>query len=458
MAYVIYTSGTTGLPKGVCVRQKSLVNLTSWFIEQIYGKQDTPLRVLLTASISFDGSVKQIFPPLLSGSTLIVLPENIKLDIHAFVQELHSNKINLFDVTPTYLNLLLNKVIEIRDTETIKFVLSGGEELKIDTVNLFYKVFSTRSKLINVYGVTEATVDSSFEIIDYPVVKQISIGKPLFNTQLYILDEALQLMPIGVPGEICIAGVGIADGYLNQHALTAEKFVAHPWKEGERLYRTGDVGKWLDDKRIAYLGRKDRQINLVGYRIEPGEVEDVINRHQGINKCVVMMEPHENCLIAFYVAPKTLDLAALRLYLSEKLPAYMVPSHLVSLESIPLTINGKADHKALLELFHLSNIPATQQQDDLRTPMETSLHYLWSEILNRDTLDVQDNFFAVGGNSLKVIQLYETLKQRFPVGLEVHQLFSNATIRKQSSLITQLLAWQEEQGTVGENAVKEVEF
>lgn len=459
-AYIIYTSGTTGYPKGVPVRQSAVVNLSQWLSDLVYSRHTRPLKTMLTASYSFDSSVKQIFPPLLSGSCLVILPEDKKYDVQAFMGELLKYRIDMVDITPTYLGLLLASIGKKLPVRGPEYFICGGEALTQDTVGQFYRAFGPASRLINVYGVTEATVDSTFEIVPVTGRTRASIGAPVSNTQIYILDEHLQLLPVGAAGEICIAGEGVASGYLHRPELTAKKFCKNPYQVTGNLYRTGDLGKWLPEGNIEYLGRKDQQVKIAGHRIEPGEIEQTLAAYPGIEKAVVIAKKDlhgENRLIAYYTGLAEIRGPQLRQYLAGKLPVYMLPGDFNRLETFPVTAHGKLDLQALPDPIPDETGVGDEGESSAGTT-EKGLEQLWIKVLGRTRIGVHENFFEIGGNSLKVIRLYHAIRENYPVAINVHQLFSHATIARQSAFINGLLYNEDIPGPEPVDEIREIEF
>ncbi len=437
LIYVIYTSGTTGHPKGVQVEHRSVVNLSTWLSELIYKKHDGPFTALLTASVSFDTSVKQLFPPLLNGGKLVVLPEEKKKDPDIYISELVKHQVEVIDITPSYLSVVLLAMKGRNEKLNIKYTLVGGEVLKSEVVDDFYGIFQNNNKLINIYGVTEATVDSTYEIVNSKKRSKNGIGKVLPNTTIYILDNYLNLVPIGVTGKIYIAGEGLSRGYLNRPDLTNSRFIKNPYKPQSCLYDTGDLGRWSNDGSIDFLGRDDFQVKIRGYRIELGEIESVILKYPGISNAVVIANEDEKetkYVAAYIICNQQHAIAGLRKYLSENLPEYIIPSYLVLLDKLPLNIHGKIDYKALPDPNKVTLLTEPSHENP-ENEIERALLSIWQKVLDREDISVNNNFFEIGGNSIKVIQLHKEINMEFPKTIAVHEIFSNPTIRK---LATQL--------------------
>ncbi|WP_167498118.1 non-ribosomal peptide synthetase, partial [Flavobacterium resistens] len=343
LAYIIYTSGTTGNPKGVMVEHKNLVNSTICRVEFYQFK-----KILLTSSIAFDPSIAAIWGVLLNGGSLIVENEYTIKDSENIVKRII--KIGITDIlcVPSYYIFLFNELQKYKDVLKLKNLILGGEQIKLDLITSHKEHFDNIA-LYNEYGPTECTVWTTvFNINDCSSL--IPIGSPISNTQVYILDESLQPLPIGVAGKLYVSGAGVARGYLNKPELTAEKFISNPFIKGTRMYDTGDLGRWLPDGNIEFLGRNDHQVKIRGYRIELGEIETAISGYsEEIQQVVVEAKEinQDKTLVAYYVSKTEIDKSEIRTYLQNKLPEYMVPGFYVEIESLPLTPNGKIDRKAL---------------------------------------------------------------------------------------------------------------
>jgi len=435
LIYVIYTSGTTGRPKGALINHRSVVNLSQWLIGLIYGNEQ--MVTLLTASINFDSSVKQLFPPLLTGGTLVFISENKKRNPEHLLSEIIRHRVNILDITPSYLSYFLEELKEQSVVTKIRYTLAGGENLAQEDITLYNTLLGTQSRLINVYGVTEATVDSTAIMLTADTTCDSIIGKPICNNRIYILDHRRMLVPPGVVGEICIAGEGLARGYLNDDILTKTKFIDHPYEPGMKLYCTGDVGRWTADGNVQFLGRRDNQVKIRGHRIEPGEIEKVLRNYEGIQGAAALVKKDTGGvahLVAYYTGNEPVEALALRTWLEQHLPGYIVPAFLIFVDKFPLTVNGKLDVKNLPDpVFTVAEPVDCEPQNNT----EMIVLDAWKKILGRATFSATDNFFNVGGNSLKVIQLYKTLQYTYPGILEVHDFFSHTSIRSQAGLLNQ---------------------
>ncbi|MBC9934524.1 non-ribosomal peptide synthetase [Chitinophaga qingshengii] len=425
-AYVIYTSGTTGRPKGVMIGHDALKNLVMWLGGLIYENHITPLRCLLTASINFDASVQQLFAPLVFGHTLVVIDEQTRKNLPLYAGILRDEQIQVTDLTPSFLSTLLTE-LEQTPPPPLLYVLCGGEPLDAMLVRRFDSYFDA-ARLINVYGVTEATVDNTWEWAGADRSRK-TIGKPLMNTRVYLLDNQLQMVPLGMPGQICLAGAGVGMHYLNTPELSNRKFV-NTTIAGieERIYLTGDAGKWLPDGTIEFIGRIDRQIKLRGYRIEPGEIEGAMLSHPDVQQAYVMQR--EDNLVAYYQGKNSLRPADLEALLKQHLPAHMIPVHWVPLTAFPVTHSGKINESAL-------PLPV---QSPVAEPHEAAgallqqIAAIWKEVLNKPAIGIFDNFFLSGGHSLSAMLLASRLSKELDRDFRLQDIFVNQTIHEQAAL------------------------
>ncbi|WP_299210513.1 non-ribosomal peptide synthetase [uncultured Dokdonia sp.] len=420
LAYIIYTSGSTGNPKGVMIEHKSLVN---YIVGQ--GKAfdfSSSERVLQFSNPSFDASMEQIFLAFLHGATLVAVSKDRILDPVDFTKVLQEYAITHIHATPSYLEHL----DDLSGCKDLRRIIAGGEAC---TKNLAQKLYAV-ADFYNEYGPTETTISSTMCKVDESHLENdiISIGTPVTNTEVYILSDDLSLQPIGVYGELCISGDGLSRGYLHQEELTKEKFVTHPFIEGARLYKTGDVARWLSDGTIEFLGRKDDQVKVRGYRIELGEIENALSSQEIINQCVVVVKEVEGdqAIVAYIVGNNPIDKQELRIKLSDQLPDYMLPNYYVELAAIPLTSNGKTDKKAL---------PSIQSKDRIKneyvaptTTIERQLVTIWQEVLGIENIGLTDNFFELGGHSLKMTLVVNKIKSRLGYDITIKDMFLNPTI------------------------------
>jgi amino acid adenylation domain-containing protein len=428
LAYVIYTSGSTGKPKGVMIEHRGVVNLFYSQIDPLNLREG--ISILQFASFSFDASCYEIFCSLLSGGKLILVNSEILLDRVKLGDILNSYEVELITVPPTYQSIFKE------DGFKLKTVVSAGEMLNTEYV---LAIQQKGIKVINAYGPTENTVCATLTDEPFHLNGAVSIGKPIANTSVNIVDKHSNLLPIGISGEIYIGGLQVARGYLNLPELTAEKFIINPFKKDseDRLYKTGDLGRWLADGNIEYLGRIDDQVKIRGYRIELGEIEQVIQQSGLVNQVVVTAKEDAagaKRLIS-YVSADNGYKETLLSYLHAKLPDYMIPKLWVSMELFPLTPNGKIDRKALpdpdLKDIILNKYTAP------RTPEESIIVSIWKELLGIERIGVHDNFFELGGHSLLAMRVISSLREAQGTELQIRDLFLHPTIAELATLLTQ---------------------
>jgi len=419
---VIYTSGSTGKPKGVLLEHQGLCNLVEDHIQTLEIHPSS--RVLQFASFSFDGSLFEIFTTLSAGATLCLARRESLLPGPALLQLLQDQAITHIAFPPSVLSILPDE-----ELPALKTIVSAGEACSTDIV----KRWAKGRRFFNAYGPSEATITTT--ITEYGKnCQRLTIGRPIANKQVYLLDAHLQPVPVGVPGELCISGVGLARGYLNRPDLTAEKFISNHLgeKPGKRIYKTGDLAKYLPDGSINYLGRIDRQVKLRGFRIELSEIEASLKQHQAVREATVMVRedvPGDRRLAAYVVPMCTREVTSgeLRNFLRGQLPEYMVPSVFVILDALPLTPNGKVEHRALPTINQLR----TETRKNFtapRTTVERILVRIWNELLNLEQVSIYDNFFEIGGYSLLVTQLLARVQQVFQVNIRLQIFFQSPTI------------------------------
>jgi len=430
-AYVIYTSGSTGKPKGVVVTQAGLTNYLLWagLTYSANGSLVAPLH----SSIGFDLTVTSLYLPLLHGSRIVLF--NDKIGVQELIDVFdESRRFDLLKLTPSHLDLISPSVAGGQPRLSVGTLVIGGEALSYSQVAA-WRQHSPATRLINEYGPTETVVGCCvYEVAtDDLAAGNIPIGKPIANMAMYVLDEEMEPVPVGFAGEIYIGGIGLAQGYLKRPALTAERFVPNPFGKlgGERLYRTGDLGHWCRGGNIEYLGRIDEQIKILGYRIEPGEIESALREYPGIRDAVVVAREDSSSgkrLVAYLMPDKTSDIEVpvLREILRNKLPAHMVPAAFVVLEAIPLTANGKIDRAALPrpELQDLNRTTILPQ-----TQIEHWLADLWQQELKISNISIDDSFFDLGGNSLSLVRMHSLLIESGKVTVSLIDLFRYPTIR-----------------------------
>ncbi len=418
LAYVMYTSGSTGQPKGVMIEHRNLSNTIQWYTDQFNVNSDTV--ALMLTSISFDPSLEDIFGTLSKGGTYHIVDKASLFDLEQLRQYIEKEGVSILNSVPNLLFELLGGQPRLKSLDCI---ISGGDKLsnwvKEELLAIGYHLY-------NNYGPTEITVDAlAGPMQDGPV----TIGKPIANTKIYILNEEHQLQGLGMPGKLFVAGAGVARGYLHRPSLTAEKFIINPFTAGERMYDTGDWAYWQPNGEVVFVGRKDEQVKVRGHRIELTEVEATIQAYaRGISEVVVTVvdQMGEQALVAYLLANRNLDKGALRQYLKEQLPDYMVPNYFVALQELPLMNNGKIDFAAL---------PPVSEADLLRPEflaprdeIETDLVNIWMDVLGLEKVGVRDNFFELGGNSMKVMKMIYQIKRGFELDLKPRIVFENPTI------------------------------
>ncbi|WP_212004586.1 non-ribosomal peptide synthetase [Chitinophaga sp. HK235] len=429
-AYVIYTSGSTGAPKGVINEHAGIVNRLLW--AQDYFKLNAADVVLQKTTFCFDVSVWELLLPLISGGRIVfALPEGQK-DPHYVQQVIERYGVTTIHFVPSMLSVFLENIAE-GDCPSLLRVICSGEALKVNQVKHFREKFPV-TEVYNLYGPTEAAIDVSCWHVPHDTsrLEIVPIGKPVANTQLYILNGSGAVVPLGGVGELYIGGVQVARGYLNRAELTAEKFISDSFitAEGNRLYKTGDLARWLPDGTVDYLGRIDTQVKIRGYRIEPGEIENAILTSGQISECVVVARnagEDDKRLIAYVVARNGFNKEEVISFLKRKLPEYMVPMVFVKMDELPLTTNGKADRKSLPEITQADEW-LTNTYVAPRNEREQVLTDIWQELLGVPRVGIHDNFFELGGHSLLVVRLISLIRKRLEVEIAVKVLFTHSTV------------------------------
>lgn len=435
LAYIIYTSGSTGKSKGVMIQHSSLVNAYfAW--EKTYQLRTNVASHLQMASFSFDVFSGDLIRALCSGGKLVLCPRNFLLspaDLYALMQK---EKIDCAEFVPAVLRNLIQYLEHSQQRlDFMQLLVCGSDSWSVSEYRKFLHFCSPQTRLINSYGLTEVTIDSSyFETTekDLNVEQLVPIGRPFPNTQLYILDKHLQLVPIGVAGELYIAGANLARGYKNHPELTAEKFIPNPFSNhsSEYLYKTGDLVRYLPDGNIEFLQRIDHQVKIRGFRIEIGEIETAINQYKEVRASVVLVRedvPDNKRLVAYVVTQSPeISVPELRNFLKAKLPSYMIPSAFVVLAEIPLTPNGKIDRRALPAPEIIQH---SEENTSLTlTPVQEMLAGIWADILGIKQVGINDNFFELGGHSLLVTQVISRIRKTFRVDIPIQHLFESPTI------------------------------
>jgi amino acid adenylation domain-containing protein len=453
-AYVIYTSGSTGLPKGVMIPHEAIADHSRDMAR--YYEYTSADRVLQFASLNFDASLEQILCPLLAGARLVLRGEELwdPADFSRMAQEYGLTVINL---PPAYWHQVATSLAEETETEslpTLRLTIIGGDVLAPETLRLWWRAGMGGVRLLNAYGPTETTITSMTYAIPSELRSGVSpvrvpIGSPLANRKALVLDRDARPVPTGVPGELFIGGMGLARGYLDRSALTAERFVPDPFSvlPGGRLYRTGDLVRIKPEGSIDFLRRADDQVKVRGFRVEPGEIESVLSEHQNVRQVVVVNRqdlPGDGRLIAYVVARSSPGPTSpeLRSFARAKLPTFMIPSTFILLDAMPMTPGGKIDRRALPE-----PVSAEREEDHAhvspRTPVEQELVGMWGEVLGVEKVGVTDNFFDLGGHSLLATQLVSRVRKTFHTEVSLKDLFDTPTVADVAVIIAQNLAGKE---------------
>ena len=421
LAYVVYTSGSTGEPKGVMVEHRSLINLCEWH-RNYYNitKDDISTKY---AGVGFDASVWEVFPYLINGAEIHIIDEVIKLDMKKLSDYYKENNITI-SFLPTQICeqfMLFGKV-------NLRTLLTGGDKL--------YRFVSGDYKLINNYGPTENTVVATSYVVEKEYAN-IPIGKPIANTRVYILDKYLKLQPPGIPGELCICGDSLARGYINDLELTNKRFIKNPYEEGRKLYKTGDLARWLPDGNIEFLGRVDDQVKIRGFRIELSEIELRLLEYENIDEAVALVSDSRNGeknLYAYFTSRSEIDITKLRYHLAQELPEYMIPAYFVKIEEMPLNQSGKIDKKLLSS--HIYSMDTNTEYVSPRNEVEEMLVKIWKEVLGVNVIGRYDNFFELGGDSIKAIRVVSKLSVNYSIS--ANDIFENQTIADLGKKVTKL--------------------
>ena len=444
LAYVIFTSGSTGRPKGVMIDN---ANLTSAYFayEDAYRLRELRSHLQL-ANISFDVFTGDVLRALVSGAKLVLAPVDVVVDPAQLYELMVREQVEAAEFVPASAKLLFEHVERSGlSLDFMRLLSIGGEAWRADAYALFRRVCGPQTRIINSYGLTEATMDSTWlEVTDELALhpdRFVPIGRPFANTRIYILDADLEATPVGIPGELCIGGAAVGRGYLNRPELTQERFVPDPYstQPDARLYRTGDFARWLPDGTVDFVGRADRQVKIRGFRIEPGEIEAVLERHPLVQRAAVTARPDAEgqLRLVAYVVPAQSDAIVERSdlyeFLAEHVPAYMVPAAWMTLSAPPLTPSGKIDVNALPEPEW--DRPATAELVAPRNETERRLAEIWRELLGVEELGVTDNFFALGGHSLLAVRLFAQIEQQFGKKLTLTTLFRGGTIEQLAAVI-----------------------
>ncbi|GAB6988520.1 non-ribosomal peptide synthetase [Paenibacillus pini] len=441
LAYLIYTSGSTGQPKGVMIEHQSVHNFAVGMKRELgltHGK-----RILNLTTISFDIFVLETLVPLICGMTVVIAPEKAQKDPLLLSGLIEDTGVEMLQMTPSRLQLFLASGLGLSCFEQLTDIMIGGEDFPQMLADRLAAL--TKARIYNMYGPTETTVWSAIERIYKGTA--VSLGNPIANTQLYIVDEFHSLQPAGIEGELCIGGDGLARGYWGREGLTMDKFVPNPFDPGTLMYNTGDLARRLSDGRIIFLGRKDFQVKIRGYRIELGEIEQVLSKMEGIHSCAVAVSRNgsgDPVLTAYYSGDAEQSSYALRSWLSATLPDYMIPGQFMYLEEMPMTLNGKLDRGRLPSPDSLKGLLHISADERPQTEVEEAIRQIWTDILKREEISIYDNFFEIGGNSTLIVMVYAKLEQLYPATVQVADLFTYPTIATLAECITRSSLSQEE--------------
>ncbi|HEX8245527.1 MAG TPA: non-ribosomal peptide synthetase, partial [Longimicrobium sp.] len=424
LAYIVYTSGSTGKPKGVMVAHRHVVQLV---VETDYVQIRPGDRVAQASNASFDALTFEAWAAFLNGATLVGIPRDVLLSPPALREMLRQERITTLYQTTALLNQLSREQPDV--FAPLRDVLFGGQASDADSVRRLLKAGGPE-RLLHMYGPTETTAWCSWEQVEQVAedALTVSVGRATGNQRIYLLDAALNPVPVGVPGEAYVGGDGVVRGYLERPGLTAERFVPNPFavEPGARMYRTGDRLRWKADGKLEFVGRVDEQVKIRGFRIEPGEIEAVLTAHAGVHEARVIVredEPGKQRLVAYVVG--SVDAEELRGHLRESLPEYMVPGAFVVLEALPLTPNGKLDRKALPAPEHAAD---TDRYVAPRTPVEEVLAEIWAEVLRLERVGVHDSFFDLGGHSLLIMRLLADVQATFDLKISIRTVYSMPTL------------------------------
>jgi amino acid adenylation domain-containing protein len=451
VAYMIYTSGSTGKPKGVLIEHGGMLN---HLYAKINDLQITASSVIAqTASYTFDISVWQMLCALPVGGKIIIYKDALILSPVELLRSLDKDKVTIWECVPSYLSSVLSLNVVLPELKSLDYVLTTGEAVSKSLVDKWFRSYSDK-RLVNAYGPTEASDDICHYVMDsVPEYNTIPIGKPVQNTKIYIVDRTGNLCPLGVKGELCISGIGVGRGYWRDTEKTDRSFVKNPFEEvGFRMYRTGDLARWLPDGNIDYIGRIDEQVKIRGYRIELQEIESMLLQQPGVEQGVVVAKEDGKGLkrlLGYVVLKDGADKGLIEEGLSAVLPEYMIPRQWIELKALPLTSNGKIDKKALPDV----EIVVGEDYIAPSSELEEQLVEIWAGILKLDktVISINKNFFELGGNSLKILELASVMNQSFTSQVTVANLFSYPTI----SLLVDFLKNNNDKAAQQQEEIKE---
>lgn len=450
MAYIIFTSGSTGKPKGAIVKRKGMLNHLYAKINDFELNEDT--RIVQNASHCFDISVWQMMAGLIVGGKVYVYSDQTIKDTNKFLHRVIEDNITVLQLVPSYLSALLDVLEIIKcDLESLKYLSVTGEAIKKNIIKRWFDLYKN-VKVVNAYGPTEASDDITHYIFDkLSTTKTIPVGKPLSNLNIYILGKDDKIVPIGFIGEICVSGIGVGGGYINNQSKTDEVFVEHPYVKEGKLYRTGDLGRYMYDGNIVFIERIDNQVKIRGFRIETTEIEIALESYPSIEKAVVISKEDENSekyLCSYIVADQTTSISDVMKYLETRLPIYMIPSQFITLDKIPLTDNGKVDKKTLLMIENKEELLSMYVEP--KNEIQKKLVVVWTEVLpTKRRIGIMDNYFQLGGDSIKAIQISARM-QKYGFKVDIGDIFTYTTIEELSLYIKEINTKVEQGDVVGE--------
>jgi len=443
LIYVIYTSGSTGKPKGSALYHRGFSNLLDWYSKEFQFNKSS--RVLLMTSLSFDLTQKNIYAPLITGGKLVLL-QTQHYDASIILELISQHKITSVNCTPSsFYGLLGNSDLEtLKTLSSLHYVFLGGEPISIPVLKAWIESSFFNACIVNTYGPTECTDVCVFHRIEEPLKymnTSVPIGEPVYNTELYILNEEIEMVPDGEKGELCISGIGVGAGYLHRPDLTKDRFIENPFVSGEKhyLYKTGDLARFLPNGNIEFLGRLDHQVKIRGFRIELGEIETQLAQHEDVHETVVATHedsPGDKQLVAYLVLkPNAVpSVNNLRRFLQSSVPDYMLPTAWIFLDQMPLNPNGKIDRHALPEPNRERPI-LEQEYIPPKSAIEKYLTNMWCEILNINRIGTQDRFFELGGSSIKAIQFVGRLGRELGGTIPIIAFFQASSISEISDVL-----------------------
>lgn len=438
LIYCLYTSGSTGKPKGVLLQHRNVVRLLL-NDRTLFDFNHKDIWTMFH-SYCFDFSVWEMYGALLFGGKLVLVPEEVTRDPQQFALLLHQEAVTVLNQTPAAFQILMPELLRFSEPTTIRTIIFGGEALHPVQLRPWREAHP-KVKLINMYGITETTVHVTYKEIAATEIEsnQSNIGRPIPTTTVYVMDEQQRLLPPGIPGELCVGGDGVGPGYLGQETLTNQRFIQNPYRPEEKIYRSGDLVVRLCDGELLYIGRMDDQVQVRGFRVELNEIQKQLVAHPAVAEAAVLAREDTTGsteIWAYLNETTAVSVSQLREYLSQFLPHYMIPSHFITLDTLPLTATGKIDRRALLEIR-----PERQEKISTFVPPQTELEkelaHIWQETLNLQQISIHDSFFDQGGHSLMATQIVSRIREKYQVELPLRHLFERPTIAALAELVTQ---------------------